>query len=162
MKKLLLVVMMALLAIPVLAQEGESQSVVKQKKGRVPSEKKATIAVGFLNGGGGLVGVDFEYLVFNNISVQAGAGAISFGGAINYHFKPYVNSSMISLAYFHQGVGNSYTASWLGPMYTFRAPKIFQVSGGLGLKVGEGPNATTSIRESSASIMFNIGVYFPI
>ena len=162
MKKLFLVVMMALLAIPVLAQEGESQTVVKQKKGRVPSEKKCAIEAGFLNGGGGLVGVDFEYLVANHLSVQAGVGLVSFGGAVSYHFKPYINSSMISLAYLHQGVGNSYSASWLGPMYTFRAPKIFQVSGGLGLKVGDGPNTTADLKNSSASILFNIGVYFPI
>lgn len=162
MKKILFVVMMALLAIPVVAQEGESQTVVNQKKGRVPNEKKCAIEVGFLNGGGGLVGVDFEYLIANHLSVQAGMGAISFGGAINYHFKPYINSSMISLVYMHQGVGNSYTASWLGPMYTFRAPKIFQVSGGLGLKVGDGPGATSESLKSSASLLFTIGVYFPI
>ena len=115
-----------------------------------------------LPSGGGLVGVDFEYLIVSHLSVQGGVGLTSFGGAINYHFKPFINSSMISLVYMHQGVGNSYTASWLGPMYTFRAPKIFQVSGGLGLKVGDGPAATTDILKSSASLLFTIGVYFPI
>ncbi len=170
MKKIFLIAMMALLAIPAFAQEPESkpaqetesQTVVKQKKGRVPSEKKCAIEVGFLNGGGGLVGVDFEYLIVSHLSVQGGVGLTSFGGAINYHFKPFINSSMISLVYMHQGVGNSYTASWLGPMYTFRAPKIFQVSGGLGLKVGDGPAATTESKKSSASLLFTIGVYFPI
>ena len=157
MKKLLLIVMMALMAIPVLAQEGES--VVKQKKGRVPSEKKCAIEVGFLNGGGGIVGVDFEYLFVDHLSVQAGIGAVSFGGAINYHFKPYINSSMISLVYMHQGVGNSYSASWLGPMYTFRAPKVFQASAGYGLCVGKGPAATA---DYVGSLLFTIGVYFPI
>ena len=162
MKKFVFVLVMALLAIPVIAQETGSQSVVNQKRGRVPSEKQASVAVGFLNGGGGLVGLDFEYMLGKQVSVQAGAGFVSVGGALNYHFKPYINSSMISLVYMHQGVGNSYAASWLGPMYTFRAPKIFQVSGGLGLKVGDGPAADADTKRASASLMFNIGVYFPI
>ena len=161
MKKFLLIALMAVLTIPMMA-EGTGSLLLNQTKERVPSEKQCTIAVGFLNGGGGLVGVDFEYLVWNKLSVQAGIGAVSFGGAVNYHFKPYINSSMISLVYMHQGVGDSYTASWLGPMYTFRAPKIFQVSGGLGLKVGDGPAATSETIKSSASLLFTIGVYFPL
>jgi len=156
MKKILFFVLVVMLAVPMTAQSANP------KKGRVPNEKKCAIEVGFLNGGGGLVGVDFEYLFVDHLSVQAGIGAISFGGAINYHFKPYINSSMISLVYMHQGVGDSYTASWLGPMYTFRAPKVFQVSGGLGLKVGDGPAATSTSLKSSASLLFTIGVYFPI
>lgn len=161
MKKFLFIVLLAVLAIPMMAEENGT-SLLAQTKGRVPSDKKCAIEVGFLNGGGGLVGVDFEYLVWDRLSVQAGIGAVSFGGAVNYHFKPYINSSMVSLVYMHQGVGNSYTASWLGPMYTFRAPKIFQVSGGLGLKVGDGPAATSETLKSSASLLFTIGVYFPL
>ena len=159
MKKIVVILMMALLAIPAFSQESGSQTVVNQKKGRVPSEKKASVAVGFLNGGGGLIGLDFEYMLGKQISLQAGAGFISYGGAINYHFKPYINSSMLSLVYMHQGVGNNYSASWIGPAYTFRAPKIFQVSAGYGLCVGKGPAATT---DYIGSILFTIGVYFPI
>ena len=157
MKKLLFFVLAVMLSVPVL-----SQSVVQEKKGRVPSEKKAVISTGLLQGGGGLVGIDFEYLIGQHFSAQAGIGVVSFGGALNYHFKPYINSSMISLVYMHQGVGNSYVASWLGPMYTFRAPKIFQVSGGFVLKVGDGPNTIANLRVANAGLMFSIGVYFPI
>ena len=154
MKKLLLFVLVAMLAIPVTAQ-----SVVGQKKGRVPSEKKASIAVGFMNGGGGLVGVDFEFLISQLLGVQGGIGFVSYGGALNYHFKPYINSSMVSLAYFHQGIGNSYTYSWVGPLYTFRAPKIFQASIGYGICVGQGPAVTEAY---SGTLIYNIGLYFPI
>ena len=162
MKKFVLILMMALMAIPVFAQETESQTVVNQKKGRVPSEKKAVISAGLLQGGGGIVGADFEYLVGKNVSLQAGVGLVSFGASINYHFKPYVNSSMISLCYFHQGVGQSYTTSWLGPTYTFRAPKIFQFQIGFGYKVGYGPAATAEMKKYQAGLLYSIGVYFPI
>lgn len=162
MKKVFLVLMIALMAIPVLAQETGSQTVVQQKKGRVPSEKKACISAGLLQGGGGLVGVDFEYLLGQHLSVQAGAGFISFGAAINYHFKPYINSSMLSLAYYHQGVGNTHTTSWLGPVYTFRAPKIFQCQIGFGYAVDFGPSATQQMKDVPFSLLYSIGVYFPI
>lgn len=146
MKKLLLIALLSVFAIQVSAQ-------------RVPSEKKCSIAAGYLNGGGGLIGVDFEYLMMPQLSVQAGVGVVSFGGAINYHFKPYINSSMMSLSYFHQGIGDSYFCSWLGPMYTFRAPKVFQASIGYGLCVDQGPAAD---KKYYGSILFTFGVYFPI
>lgn len=162
MKKFLLVVMMALLAIPVLSQEDGSQTVVKQKKGRVPSEKQAAISAGVLQGGGGLIGVDFEYLLGEHVSAQAGIGLISFGAAVNYHFKPFINSSMVSLAYFHQGILDSYTVSWIGPLYTFRAPKVFQFQVGFGYAIDYGPGATEQNKKYPASLLYSIGVYFPI
>lgn len=162
MKKLILVVLMALLAIPGLSQEDESQTVVKQKKGRVPSEKNCAISAGLLQGGGGLVGADFEYLFAKHVSAQVGVGLISYGAAVNYHFKPFINSSMISLAYLHQGFGHSYTTSWVGSLYTFRAPKVFQFQIGFGYAVDYGPAATDQMKKTQAGLLYSIGVYFPI
>ena len=162
MRKLLFALMMVLLAMPVFSQESESQTVVNQKKGRVPNEKKAAISVGVLQGGGGLVGVDFEYLIGQNFSAQAGIGAVSFGGALNYHFKPFINSSMVSFVYMHQGVGKSYVTSWVGTTYTYRAPKIFQASIGFGYMVDFGQAATAAMQQSPFGLIYSIGVYFPI
>ena len=161
MKKLFLVLMMALLAISALADENET-SLLLQKKARVPSDKKVTLSAGLLQGGGGLVGLDFEYLFADHFSAQIGAGIVSFGAAFNYHFKPYINSSMISLGYYHQGVGQSHTVSWLGPVYTFRAPKIFQCQIGFAYKVGYGPAATSDMKKMQAGLLYSIGVYFPL
>lgn len=150
MKKYLLVVLLAMFSIQVLAQP------------RIPNEKKMSISAGFLQGGGGLVGADFEFMMGNHFSVQAGMGLVSFGGGINYHFKPYINSSMISLMYWHQGIGASYTQSVLGPVFTYRAPKIFQCQLGLGAKVGEGPAIPENNMNVPVILVYSIGVYFPL
>ncbi len=149
MKKLVLIVLVALFSVQLMAQ-------------RVPSEKKMSISAGFLQGGGGLVGADLEYLFSDHFSVQAGAGLISCGAAINYHFKPFINSSMLSLSYWHQGFGDAYTQSVVGPVYTFRAPKVFQFQIGMGYRVNEGPNLPEANKKVPVMLLYSIGVYFPI
>lgn len=89
-------------------------------------------------------------------------GLTSFGGGINYHFKPYINSSMISLMYWHQGLGNTYTQAVVGPVYTFRAPKVFQFQIGLGARVGEGPALPEANKDVPMMLLYSIGVYFPL
>ena len=149
MKKFVLIVLVALFSVQLMAQ-------------RVPSEKKMSISAGVLQGGGGLVGADFEYLFSNHFSVQAGVGLFSCGAAVNYHFKPYINSSMLSLSYWHQGFGDAYTQSVVGPVYTFRAPKVFQLQIGMGYRVGEGPNLPEANKKVPVMLLYSIGVYFPI
>ena len=149
MKKFVLIVLVALFSVQLMAQ-------------RVPSEKKMSISAGFLQGGGGLVGADLEYLFSDHFSVQAGAGLISCGAAINYHFKPFINSSMLSLSYWHQGFGDAYTQSVVGPVYTFRAPKVFQFQIGMGYRVNEGPNLPEANKKVPVMLLYSIGVYFPL
>jgi predicted Kef-type K+ transport protein len=150
MKKYLLVaLLMAAFSVGAMAQ-------------REPSPKKCAISAGVLQGGGGLVGVDFEAMIGSHFSAQAGVGLLSFGVGVNYHFKPFINSSMISLLYWHQGIGNTYTQALLGPVYTFRAPKVFQFQIGLGAKVGEGPNIPEANKNVPVMLLYSIGIYFPI
>ena len=149
MKKFVLIVLVALFSVQLMAQ-------------RVPSEKKMSISAGFLQGGGGLAGADFEYLFSKHFSVQAGAGWLSCGAAVNYHFKPYINSSMLSLTYWHQGFCNAHTQSVVGPIYTFRAPKIFQFQIGMGYRVHEGPALNPDYSKTKIMLLYSIGVYFPI
>lgn len=149
MKKLVLIVLVALFSVQLMAQ-------------RVPSEKKMSISAGFLQGGGGLVGADLEYLFSNHFSVQAGVGLFSCGATINYHFKPFINSSMLSLSYWHQGFGDAHTQSVVGPVYTFRAPKVFQFQIGMGYRVNEGPNLPEANKKVPVMLLYSIGVYFPI
>lgn len=146
MKKLLLLFIAALISVQVMAQ-------------RVPSEKKTTISAGVMMGGGGIVGANFEYMPAKHFSFDIEAGLVSFGAGLNYHFKPFINSSMLSVVYWHQGIGSSYVQSMAGPVFTYRAPKVFQFQVGFGYKVGEGPNAI----EDGADFMllYSIGVYFP-
>lgn len=149
MKKFILIVLVALFSVQLMAQ-------------RVPSEKKMSISAGVLQGGGGLVGADFEYLFSKHFSVQAGAGLLSCGAAVNFHFKPYINSSMLSLSYWHQGFGNAHTQSVVGPVYTFRAPKVFQFQIGMGYRVDEGPALNPDYSNTKFMLLYSIGVYFPI
>ena len=92
---------------------------------REPSPKKCAISAGVLQGGGGLVGVDFEAMIGSHFSAQAGVGLLSFGVGVNYHFKPFINSSMVSLVYWHQGLGDSHTVGWVGPQYTYAGSFVY-------------------------------------
>ena len=149
MKKFLLLIMLSMFVFQANAQ-------------RVPSEKKMSIAAGVLQGGGGIVGADFEFMFSKHFSVQGGIGLTSFGAGVNYHFKPFINSSMISLMYWHQGIGNTFTEALLGPVYTYRAPKVFQFQIGLGAVVQEGPNIPESSKGMPMMLTYSIGVYFPL
>ncbi|MFV0501953.1 MAG: hypothetical protein ACK5MH_10220 [Bacteroidales bacterium] len=48
-------------------------------------EKRNCITIGFLQGGGSLIGADFEFLLTDRFGIQFGAGIVGFGGGINYH-----------------------------------------------------------------------------
>lgn len=149
MKKLFLIALLAMFSVHAMAQ-------------REPSPKKCAISAGLLQGGGGIVGTDFEVMLGNHFSAQAGVGLLSMGAGVNYHFKPYINSSMISMVYWHQGIGDSHTIGWVGPIYTYRAPKVFQFQIGMGYKANYGPAATSDMRKGQIGLMYSIGVYFPI
>lgn len=149
MKKYLIIALLAVFCVQGMAQ-------------REPNPKKCAISAGVLHGGGGLVGAEFEYMFSNHFSAQAGVGLLSFGASVNYHFKPFINSSMVSLVYWHQGLGDSHTVGWVGPVYTFRAPKVFQFQIGMGYKANYGPAATSEMRNLPVGLLYSIGVYFPI
>jgi hypothetical protein len=126
--------------------------------------KNTALSVGVLMGGGSLIGADFEFLLpKTRVGLQVGAGISSVGAGINYHLKDNINSSFISLQYFYQQFGDNHFASWLGPMYIFRAKKLFQAGIGLGSLVEKGPKWNTqseTAQKATASLLFNIGVYF--
>ena len=128
-------------------------------------EEHTSINVGVLMGGGSLLGADLEFMAGKNVGLQLGAGISSIGFGINYHFKPYINSQFISLQYFHQGFGDNHYASYLGPMYVFRAKKIFQFGIGFGSVLSKGPRWETYYAgkdEPPVMLLYNIGLYFPL
>ena len=142
----------------------QSQAEVKTQFER---EERTSINVGFLMGGGSLIGADLEFLVGKNVGLQLGAGISSVGFGINYHFKPYINSSFLSVQYFHQGFGDNHYGSYLGPMFVFRAKKILQFGIGFGNIMSKG-NGLIEYYESknqkvpSIMALYNIGLYFPL
>lgn len=124
-------------------------------------DKKLCATVGILQGGGSLIGADLEALVYDRIGLQAGAGFVGFGAALNFHFKPTIRSSFISLSYWHQGVGDSFTQSALGPTFVYRGKKWFTAQLGLGYTLEKGPAWPKDVEQPSMMLLYSIGAYIP-
>jgi hypothetical protein len=117
--------------------------------------------VGVLNGGGSLIGLDMEYKVGRTFGLQVGAGLVGVGAGLNFHLKPTLRSSFVSLQYWHQGIGDSYTQSLVGPSFVFRARKIFTAQIGIGYALEKGPAWDDSIEQPGVMLTYSIGLYFP-
>ncbi len=149
MKKQLLLIFLALGMTHAFSQE------------TAETQKRLCATFGILQGGGSLIGADLEVLVSNRIGIQAGAGFVGFGGGLNIHLKPTIRSSFVSLAYWHQGVGDSYTQSVVGPSYVYRGKKWFTAQIGLGFAVEKGPNWPDSKTQPPVMLLYSIGAYIP-
>lgn len=103
------------------------------------AEKISSITIGILQGGGSMVGADVEFLLTDRFGLQIGAGYVGFGGGLNYHFKPSIRSSFISLQYWNQGIGDSFSQNVIGPNFVYRGKKWFTAQIGLGVPLKKGP-----------------------
>jgi len=125
-------------------------------------EKRHSITIGLLQGGGSLVGADFEFLLTDHFGFQIGAGLVGFGGGLNYHFKPSIRSSFISLQYWNQGIGESFTQNVIGPNFVFRGKKWFTAQIGLGVPLEKGPAWPDNFEQPPVMLMYSIGAYIPL
>jgi hypothetical protein len=148
MKKLLLIIVTFFLSTAILAQVDS-----------LKNEKNSFVTIGILQGGGSLVGLDYEILLTNTIGLQAGAGIFGFGGGLNFHFRPSIRSSLISLQYWHQGIGDSFAQSAIGPNYVFRGNKWFTFQIGLGLPLDKGPAMPDDFKQPPVMLLYSIGAY---
>jgi len=117
-----------------------SAHVFSQKEDVYVTEKRAAITLGVLQGGGSLVGFDFEALIGQKFAAQAGAGFLGFGLGLNYHFKPSIRSSFLSFQYWHQGIGSSYAQAIVGPTFVYRFRKLFTAQLGIGYELKRAPS----------------------
>ena len=146
------------------SQQPQEESILKP----VGRAERTAINVGVLMGGGGLIGADLEFLLGKRVGMQFGGGLGSVGFGLNYHLKPYINSSSLSVIYMHQGFETNHYASYLGPMYVFRAKKIFQFGIGFGtiLSKGKGWDRAWENKKNeptgNVALLYNIGLYFPL
>jgi hypothetical protein len=124
--------------------------------------KSSIATVGFLQGGGSLVGIDFEQLIYNKIGVSVGFGFLAYGASFHYHIKPKINSSSIAFNYWHQGIGTNYVQSLIGPSYVFRLKKILSFQIGVGSLIDKGPNYKNAFGTQKQDILliYSIGLYF--
>jgi hypothetical protein len=133
----------------------------------VDAEKmyKNAIAVGFLHGGGALVGVDYERLIVGPLGIQVGGGFRGFGAGINFHFEPTVKSSGISLAFWNQGWGEYFTQRIIGVCYVYRGKRWFTAQIGVGYVLARGAAFSSIFDELGIPpvpvlLMYSAGGYF--
>lgn len=124
-------------------------------------DKRSCITIGIFQGGGSLVGADFEFLLTNHFGVQVGAGYVGFGGGVNFHFKPSVRSSFISLQYWNQGIGDSFAQNAIGPNFVYRGKKWFTAQLGIGMTLQKGPALSDKYEQPPFMLMYSIGAYIP-
>lgn len=120
------------------------------------------ITIGILQGGGSLIGADIEFLISDRFGIQIGAGLVGFGGGLNYHFKPSIRSSFISLQYWNQGIGNSFVQNAIGPNFVYRGKKWFTAQIGLGVPLDKGPAMPDNFEQAPVMLMYSIGAYLPL
>ncbi|MDR2906626.1 MAG: hypothetical protein LBU91_01380 [Bacteroidales bacterium] len=139
------------------------QQIRRNDASSMENQKRTSINVGVLMGGGSLLGTDLEFLLAQRVGLQVGAGISSVGAGLNIHLKPQINSSFVSVAYWHQGFSDNHYASYLGPMFVYRAKKIFQAGIGLGAVTSKGPKWNPDGKSDvNAILLYSIGVYFPL
>lgn len=124
-------------------------------------ENKTSITAGILQGGGSLLGADLEFLITKQFGFQLGAGFVGYGAGLNYHLKPSIRSSFISLQYWHQGVNQSFAQSLIGPNFVYRSKKWFTCQIGLAAALEKGPAMADDYVQPPVMLMYSIGAYFP-
>lgn len=143
----------------ILAQENDTEQYEKYPIPPSLPSPNVCFTLGFLEGGGSLIGADIEFHLGDNIGMQIGGGLLGFGAGLNIHFKPTLKSSFISLQYWHQGIGTLYTQSVIGPAFVFRANKLFTAQLGLGIPTDKGPAWPTGIVQPQVMLTYAIGLY---
>ncbi len=119
------------------------------------------ISVGFLHGGGALIGGDFEMLITDAIGVQVGAGLIGFGAGVNYHFKKNnIRSDFVSWQLWNQGIGPLFFQRSMGPLYVYRGKKWFTAAVGVGVVLDRGPAFPNDFERTPVIFKYSLGAYF--
>ncbi len=156
--KTLLATLLILTTVELAAQDYYEEYTAKP-----PAMKETScITVGILQGGGSLVGADLELLLSDHFGAQIGAGLVGFGAGLNYHFKPGIRSSLLSLQYWNQGIGDSFTQSLIGPSFVYRGRKWFTFQIGLGAVLDIGDHDLYEPgEEPDVLLTYAIGAYFP-
>ncbi len=129
--KTILTLLMLSLTLSLLAQESKPNK---------NANAQGVLIFGFLNGGGALIGMDAELMLKDSkVALIGGIGFKAWGTGIAYHFRPTVNSGSINFIYAHQGLNDSYVASYVGPTYAIKIFNFFAFQIGIGKVIAKGP-----------------------
>lgn len=120
---------------------------------------ETAVSVGFGLGGNSLLGADLETMFLPRIGAKLGVGISGFSAGVNYYLYPTVQSSYCSLQAWQSGFGNDYKAVYLGPIFVYRASRLFQAGLGVGYALDKKDGYQL---KNDYIISFNLGLYFPI
>jgi hypothetical protein len=138
----------------------ENANVADKSSVQMEENLKSAISIGFLHGGGSLIGADIEFMAGERASIQFGGGLGAFGAGLNVHFKKNdIRSSMLSVQYWKQGFGDNFVQSLIGPNIVIRAKRIFTATLGVGYVLETGRNSIAT--PNSFILTYAIGAYFP-
>jgi len=132
---------------------------IKRELSENNESQESALSVGFLQGGGALIGCDLELYLPDYFGVQIGGGLSAFGAGINIHFKPDLRSSFLSIQYWHQGFGDHFTQSLIGPSIVFRGKKWFTFQIGVGILQDDGSARPKYLSGTSTMLTYSIGFY---
>jgi hypothetical protein len=136
-------------------------AVYSQDTGAPLISEKSAFTVGILQGGGSIVGADVEFMLSDRPGIQLGFGFVGFGAGVNYHLKPTIRSSFISLQYWHQGIGDKFAQDVLGPTFVFRGKKWLTFQIGMGAPLSRGPALADNYTQPPVMLLYSVGAYFP-
>lgn len=147
---------------PAVEEQEEGPAPPEKKRGR--PVKKHSVTIGFLQGGGSLIGADFEFLLGDSpVGLQFGGGLLGYDVGLNFHFQPSVHSHYLSLGFWNQGGGDAY-AQYLGVTFGWRAFGWMNAQLGLGAVVAMSPRMRESLSSQGAvppvMLLYCIGAYF--
>jgi hypothetical protein len=100
-----------------------------------PNDHTPIFDIGFLKGGGSIIGMDVEIPIGIGAGVYFGAGYKGFGSGINFYFERDPNKTHkgygLSTGYIHQGWGDSFAGSMVGASLFYKMRKGISLDLGL-------------------------------
>jgi hypothetical protein len=126
----------------------------------IPKKEQICLTLGTFQSGQKWFGFDLEVRLIDHIGIQAGSGHFGFGGGFNYHLKPEIKSSLISLQYWQDGVKENFNKSVIGLSYIYRHKKIFTCQLGLGKILDSNLSQAVLEEEPNILLVYSIGLYF--
>jgi hypothetical protein len=150
MKKTIVLAMMAIHAFSGVASENKYDG------------KTSIATVGILQGGGGIVGVDYESMINNKWGVSVGLGVPSFGASVHYHFEPSITSNSIALNYWKQGFESSNSVTYLGITHVWRMTSGWSAQLGISSIVHEGEEFKRTAKRLGHNVDVNYALLYSI
>jgi len=138
------------------------------QEGKPQVAETSAITIGILQGGGGLLGVDYEALVADRLGVQVGVGLVSMGAGLTYHQENTVNSNAVWVGVWNQGLpGGSASTSYVGVSYIMRGWGWLNGQIGIAYVPFRGADANRALRDTFAdgqdpppvALLYSLGWY---